>query len=69
MEDELMAIRKSTFKNFMANKFIISQKYNINVDNFIEDYEEHLNQMMNDEIEKAGDKKAAEAMNDFIVED
>ena len=85
IEDELMAIRKLSFKNYMASKFRIKRDYDVNIDDFIEKYQDKVEEIINNNAEYNGleavkptDKEAKEfdemdtdmkEAEDFVVED
>ena len=80
IEDELMAIRKLSFKNYMASKFRIKKEYDVNIDDFIEKYQNKVESIVEANANPDGtidgldtnteemdpDMKEAE---DFVVED
>ena len=66
IEDELMSIRKLSFKNFMASKFMIKKEYDVNIDDFIEEYQNKMESMISDNNKDSDDMKEAD---DFVVED
>lgn len=67
IEDELMSIRKLSFKNFMASKFMIKKEYDINIDDFIEEYQNKMESMISDNNEGSDDDM--KEADDFVVED
>ena len=85
IEDELMAIRKLSFKNYMASKFRIKKEYDVIIDDFIEKYQDKVEEIVNNNAEyngleavKSTDKEAKEfeemdpdmkEAEDFVVED